>query len=531
MLLAVFVGPASAAPKLTSVFPAGVARGPSTVITITGEFPNWPVQVWDDRQGVTIEAQQDKGKLKVSVDRDLQPGVCWFRVYDKTGGSALRPLLFGTLGETLEKEPNDDPTKPQKLAGSTTINGRLEKRGDVDGYAISLRRGQTLIASMLAHRTLASPMDGVLQVCDARGFVLAQNDEGHGLDPQIVFKVPRDGDYLVRTFAFPVKPNSTIGFAGGADFVYRLTVTTGGFVDHTLPLAVERSTATPFKLFGWNLSPKLAKHTISAFGYDSVVFSHPQLANTLRLPVYDSAPLVAREDSSPQKPQAVKLPAMISGRIESAGDVDVFRFPAVKGRKVSVRVESRRLGYPLDPALRVFDAAGKVVAEIDDSKDADDKDARDARLQFSPAADGEYRVEVRDLHGHGGFRYVYRLTVEEPKPGFTLKLAAGQFVLTKDKPLEIPIAIERRNGFSGEITITALDLPDGVTVTATKSAAKGDTALAVKLKLTSDGRHASNPIQIRGASGNLAHLARFALTSPADTHTAVWLTVQKSAEK
>jgi hypothetical protein len=61
--------------------------------------------------------------------------------------------------------------------------------------------------------------------------------------------------------------------------------------------------------------------------------------------------------------------------------------------------------------------------------------------------------------------------------------------------------------------------------------AKGDTSKVVKLKLTSDGRPLSAPIRIRGTAGNLSRLARFSLISPTDTHTAVWLTVQKPAEK
>ena len=36
-------------------------------------------------------------------------------------------------------------------------------------------------------------------------------------------------------------------------FVYRLTLTTGGFVDHTLPLAVRRGQPAEIKLGGWNL--------------------------------------------------------------------------------------------------------------------------------------------------------------------------------------------------------------------------------------------------------------------------------------
>ena len=42
-----------------------------------------------------------------------------------------------------------------------------------------------------------------MQVLSSDGFVLEQNHDYHGLDPQVVFTVPRDGTYIVRVFAFP----------------------------------------------------------------------------------------------------------------------------------------------------------------------------------------------------------------------------------------------------------------------------------------------------------------------------------------
>ena len=75
---------------------------------------------------------------------------------------------------------------------------------------MTLKRGQTLVAALKGHR-LGSPMDAVLQVVSPAGFVLSQNDDGAGLDPRLVFEATEAGRYVVRGFAFPSEPNSTIG--------------------------------------------------------------------------------------------------------------------------------------------------------------------------------------------------------------------------------------------------------------------------------------------------------------------------------
>ena len=63
--------------------------------------------------------------------------------------------------------------------------------------------------------------------------MLEQMEDTLWFDPRIVFTAPEDGTYYVRTFAFPADPNSTIQFAGAASYIYRLTLTTGPFVDHS----------------------------------------------------------------------------------------------------------------------------------------------------------------------------------------------------------------------------------------------------------------------------------------------------------
>ena len=94
-----------------------------------------------------------------------------------------------------------------------------------------------------------------------------------------------------------------------------------------------------------------------------------------------------------------------------------------------IRVESRALGRPLDPVLRVLDPGGKILAESDDTG----RNSRDLERSFTAPADGEYRLFVRDLNGRGGPRFAYLLSVLEPQPDFALSLAADRFDLTPGK--------------------------------------------------------------------------------------------------
>ncbi|MBI3468845.1 MAG: PPC domain-containing protein [Planctomycetes bacterium] len=217
------------------------------------------------------------------------------------------------------------------------------------------------------------------------------------------------------------------------------------------------------------------------------------------------------------------MPATITGRIDPVRDEDVFRFQAKKGDKLIFRVESRALGFPLDPFLRLMDSSGKTLTEVDDSGGGPD-----AELAYSAPADGQYQFMIRDLHGQGGERYVYRLSAVFPEPDFSLKLAADAFTLTPGQPLEIPVTIERTNGFAEEIEITGTGLPDGVMASPMKSLGTGDSAKSVKLVLQSTAGPSSGPIRIIGRKPTDAQRFRTAKATPAGlsvTTADVWLTV------
>ncbi len=517
----------AAPPTVTYLLPAGAQRGTTAAVSAGGTFERWPVQAWTDGKGVEVKAAKDKGKLSVTVAADAAPGVYWVRLYDEQGASALRPFVVGTLPEVQEQEPNDDPAKPQVLeAASVTVNGRLEKAGDVDGYAVKLRKGQTLVASMDANRVLGSPMDGVLQVVSAAGFVLAQNNDDHGLDPQIVFTAPADGTFVVRAFAFPAEPDSTIRFAGGDNYVYRLTLTTGGFADHAFPLAVPHDNPSEVQLVGWNI-PDAAKRVPvpRRDGPGTVTVAHAQVANTAAVRLEPHATIAEVEPNDRQHPQEIELPATVSGRIEPRGDVDVFRFLAKKGQKLLFQAEAQALGSPLDAVLRLTNAAGKTLAEVDDPGSRRSSE-RDPELAFTVPQDGAFLVELRDLHGSGSFRHVYRIRATVAEPDFALTLAADQFVLTPGKLLEVPVTLTLRNGFVGTVEVTAEGLPAGVTATSVKATSGG----AVKLQLDAGSGPAAGAFRVVGKADSLARTATVPVAGPNAVTAPPWLTVLKAAE-
>jgi len=478
-------------PRLDHFYPAGARRGVATPVTAGGAFETWPVQAWCHNSQVRLTAAQRKGEFLLEAHPHAAPGVCWVRLFDPAGASTLRPVVIGTIGELTEAEPNNAPRAAQPIDElPKVVNGRLEPRGDVDVFAVTLAAGATLVADLQAHGRLGSPMDGVLQLLSAEGFVLAHNDDDQGLDPRIIFTAPAAGRYLLRVMAFPASPDSSIALAGGADFVYRLTLTTGPFVDHALPVALERGKPAELLLRGWNLPPELARHALVVPpDADSAVIEHAAFANALTIPVQPMPSLI--EPSDGEAPLLLQVPGMVTGTIDRPGQQDRFRFAAPKGRTFQLRAESQGWGSLLDPVLRVERANGALLALADDSPGG-----RDAALSFAAPEDGEFLAIVGDLHQRGGWRFFYELTVEPLLPDFAVNVAADAWVVDAGKTLEIPVTIERRHGFAEPIEVAAMGLPVGVASAAVTSVAGEESAKLVKLALVAGQAGAAGPFEI-----------------------------------
>ncbi len=507
-LLCFFVADSSssfgAPPAITHLHPAGAERGTTVEVTAAGTLDPWPAKVWASGKGITVEPGKTKGKFAVTATADAAPGVYWLRAHNADGASALRPFFVGTVPEVAEKEPNDDPKKPQAIEGTAvTVNGKLDKAGDVDGFAVSLKKGQTLVASLEANRTLKSPMDAVLQIVSADGFVLDENHDYHGLDPQLAFTAPKDGTYTIRLFAFPSQPDSSIRFFGSDACAYRLTLTTGPFADHALPLAVARTEPEPVEIVGWNI-PEAARMLRPASA-EADWHSAPGIANPFRLRV-EPHPVWNATTAFDRKKELVP-PFSLGGRLTKPGSPDTFTVVGKKGQPLAVEVQSRVFGLALSPVVRVLDATGKQLARAEAALNSD------TALSFAPTADGPFTVEVSDTYAGAGPRFAYLLRVLKQEPDYELTVASDRFAVVPGKPTSIPVKVVRKNGFAKPVEVLAKGLPEGVKLEVTPPAKPDPNTVTVSLTAE---KPASGTFRLVGKVKDEPKLTRIARPVPPD---------------
>lgn len=503
-LLAATAG--AAPPAVTSLSPAGGERGTTVAVIAAGTFDAWPVQVWSSSPSILVKAEKEKGKFAVTIAKDAPLGAHWLRFHDDTGASPLRPFVVGGLPEIAEVEPNDDPKSAPVLAMPTVVNGVLGKSGDVDCFRVKLAKGQTLIASLEAHHTLRSPMDAILQLVSDTGAVLEQNHDVRGLDPELAFTAPAEGTYAVRLFAFPSQPDSSIRHFGSPACVYRLTLTTGEFVDFSTPLAVERDREATLTLRGWNLKEKTAKLGKSEDRVGIVREAHSCF------------------DSPTDK--SLSPPFTVTGLVEKAGSPSVVLVAGTVGKPLAIRLENAELS--LNPVLRISGADGKPLSKAEPAELNGEID-----VDFNPPATGIYRIEVRDRFDSASPRHAYRLRVASAVPDLDAKLAADRFLVTVGTPLDIPITVKRLHGFTGELVAFAENLPEGIAVEVAPPAAKPDPNTAT-LRLKATKPFAGGPIRIGVAKKGDDAFRRFASATLADFDRPtryLWLTAMAPAPK
>lgn len=531
-LLSIGAAVQAAAPTVPYLYPAGGQRG-TTVIVKVADNPLKPVPlIWCNDPDLKIAFAEDAKTISVEIPADSPPGVRWMRFYNAEGPSIPRPFVVGLIPEVAEVEPNNRISSAQPITAATVcVNGILHAKNENDSYRLKLKAGQTLVASMEANRTIGSPMDAVLQLVSDTGSVLSQNDDDKGFDPQVVFTAANDGEFIVRTFAFPSVPNSTVGFSGGKDYVYRLTLTTGPFLNHAVPISVDASadvdSPPQFQVYGWNLpgsepksvgtEPSELRLINESDGSRSLFAA--DTANSVTL----SAPRSTQTRHQLQaKVTSMTLPTTLNGTIDSAGVANRFSFSGKKGQRIVATVHAKSLGSKLDAVLKLTGSDGKVIQEVDDST----RKVADCTLSTKLPADGQYELAVFDRFEHAGFRYFYAIDVSEPIADFSLSSETDLFTVSLDKPLTVSVDINR-DGFTEDIAVSVAGLPEGVTCSAVTSAGKGDTAKKIDLKISATRTNGwSGPIFITGESANGGMVRKAAATTVGVRKlNAWWLTV------
>ncbi len=190
-------------PFVTSIFPLGGRVGE-------------PVKIETD--GWNLE------KTTMAPPKDAKPGSHLIAATNGKFASNYVPFALDTLPECLEKEPNDEPSKAQKVNLPIIVNGRADRPGDWDVFEVEGKAGETIVAEVHARR-LGSPFDSFVKVTGADGKIIALSDDhydaGSGLntnhaDSYLMVKLPADGRYSIHV-------GDTTRRAG-KEYAYRLRI-------------------------------------------------------------------------------------------------------------------------------------------------------------------------------------------------------------------------------------------------------------------------------------------------------------------
>ena len=512
--------------RLSAVFPPGAQVGTTVDVTLTSglELEEISKLLFNHPGLVATPKTQDVGgkpvaianQFAVSVAADVPPGNYEIRTVGFYGISNPRTFVVGVKKELNETEPNNAREQAVRVEVNQTVNARINGATDVDWYKFAGKAGQRVLIDCVA-RGIDSKLDAALEIYNTAGKRLDFARKNLvSQDALIDVTLPADADYLVKVYDFT--------YAGGEDYVYRLTISTGPYIDFVMPAAGLPGSNSQYTLFGRNLpggqpagivshghpleklvvniplpaasdllDPKLTLEPFSA-GIDAVPYainSSTGPSNVVMIQFSGTAPVVETEpnDKGPQA-QKIVVPGEIDGQFQARNDIDCFQFDAKAKESYWIEVVAHRAGAALDPVVvidqvKTNDKGEETLTRISALDDDPtnplanlfDTLSDDNVVKFVAPADGTFRITLRERYGNSKHDLgVYRLIVRKETPDFRVVAVAtaltppGQrqatpcgITLRRGDNFPVQVVVFRRDGYAGPVTVTAEGLPPGVT--------------------------------------------------------------------
>ncbi len=195
-------------PYLETIFPLGGKRGTENTIAI---------------RGANLETVKS---IQISIGAGAPTGEQSLRVRTPSGLTTnAHPFAIGNLAERAEVEPNNTLGKATLVTVPITLNGKIEKAGDVDRFSFKITEPQHLVLEVEALKlssnldallTLYGPEKTVPEARNEKEKVLIVNDDARGADARIEWAFAAAGTYSVSV--------RDLNNKGGETYPYRLSI-------------------------------------------------------------------------------------------------------------------------------------------------------------------------------------------------------------------------------------------------------------------------------------------------------------------
>ncbi len=469
--------------ELVSVSPPGGKVGTTVDVTVNGADLDDARALLFSNPGITAvqktsaDGQPDKQphplprQFSVTISASVPTGMYEVRAVTRYGVTNPRAFIVGNMNEVDGRQAGATAAAAKEVPLESSISGQTTGER-ADFFRFAAKKGQRVLIESWAHR-LDSKMDPAIVLLDAAGHEVARAKDRQHRDQLLDYLVPDDGSYVVKVYDFLYK--------GGADYFYRLDVSTFAHVDFVMPPAGLGGTKIKYTVYGRNLPGGSSSDVKTADGkpldrleveiqlpaepteqqrlpITSIVEPSESFLDAFayRLPTprgdanpvdifFASAPIVMEQEpnDTPEHAQKISPPCEVVGQFNPRGDQDWYTFDAKKGDVFWIEVYSQRMGMTSDPYLRVqrVKRNDKGAEEVIDLVEVDDPQptgrheriesrydmlGNDPSLRFVAPEEGTYRVLVRDLYyqSRGNPRFVYRLAIRRETPDFRVVAVA-----------------------------------------------------------------------------------------------------------
>ena len=478
---------AQKAPELGYVFPPAITLGETKQVTLGGyDFtPDMEFFVHGDNVSLKTEGPPgdflvpgppywfgEKGSspafpipreipAQIKVEATGRTGLKRWQVANANGSAATAVFFVSDTREITETRFRDEPMEVGKLP--VGVSARLSRIAEVDRYLIRTERDGPVSVELFARR-LGADFNGVLQVHDMGGFIVADVADTQGRDLALTFDAKAGMVYTLKIH--------DADFRGNRAFVYRLAITAGPRVIATAPARLTRGKKQHVRFIGYGVATGAARLE-SALRFveapaDSSTSTLPMRLETdfgespgFEIPLSNLVEETGSHESNDttvtEDPYQLSAPAAVTAWMPKNANRR-FRFTAKKGENWTVSAESQAIGAELDVAIAIFNLDGKQLVENDDVPGGSD-----SKLQFVVPVDGNYDVVVRDLSGKDkDLAAIFRLAIEKQPADFSLTIPQ-QLNVPIGGTAQLSVAVERIGGFADEIAIELEGMPEGIT--------------------------------------------------------------------
>jgi len=462
-------------PSISKITPQGIAPGQKTTVKISGgnleNVKDFSVSIPAlEVVKLTPEVEQKPNEIscEFSIPQNAPNGIHSLRLLTDKGVSQPSLFVIDTLPVVAHTNQNKAPESAQSIPAACAVEGHVDSLAKLY-FRFPGKANQPFSLEVQARR-LGSPLDPIVRLFDPNGRELAWSDDEPGMQGDCWLKttLPSDGEYTIEL--------ADIRYQGSGNHRFRLRIGNFSVFTASYPLIFQSpETAdssgqmeTADLILGEFVQETFVPKNlfIGREDHSAIIWQYPVLRTKIdrpalqdsMFPVIGYSPhsqiLESEPNNTAEQSQRIELGNGINGRFDKPGDIDQFIFTAKKGQKFTFNAMTRSAGSPTDLTLRLLKPDGGQLAV------AEDDGLTDGRVDVTFPADGDYKLEVRDLHQRGGKAFVWHVDVTETKPGFTLSATEDTFNIPAGGTVAVQVNCVRR-GYGGPIAVSLEGLPAG----------------------------------------------------------------------